>query len=362
MITSVYIHVPFCEHICTYCDFAKRFYNEKIIFSYLDALEKEIKEKYQGEIIQTIYIGGGTPSSLSFKALKRLMEIVKIFPLSNNYEFTIEVNPENIGEDKILLFKNSGVNRISMGVESTSKKNLQYLGRKHNYEIVKEKIRLLKKYGFKNINVDLIYALPNETIVDVKKDLDNLLSLDVQHLSTYSLEIHDNTILGIKNTPYISDEKDREMYDFICQYLKEKGFNHYEISNFCKSNYESRHNLVYWHNEEYYGFGMGASGYIGNIRYNNTRSYYNYLHNKRIIYQEELSMQDEITYELILGFRLVNGINKNDFMKKYHKKLVNIFNIDELIKKGYLIDDGEYIKISEDKLYIENSILENFVH
>lgn len=360
MTTSVYVHIPFCDNICNYCDFCKRYNFPKIINKYLDALEIDIKSNYKGEIIKTVYIGGGTPSSLSILELTKLMKIVKLFNFDNEYEFTFECNPENITEDKLLLLKENGVNRISLGVESTNNKYLEYLGRKHDYLMVKEKIKLIKKY-FDNINVDLIYALPNETISDLKKDLSNIVKLNVNHVSTYSLEIHNNTIFGINKVKSINEELDNEMYNEICKYLKDNGYDHYEISNFSKDNTYSRHNSVYWHNEEYYGFGLGASGYVNNIRYDNTRSIYNYVNGNRILNKEKLTKQDKISYELILGFRLVNGINKDDFKKKYRVNLIDQYNIKEMIKLGLLVDDGKYIKVNYNKLYIENIILENFV-
>ena len=360
MTTSCYIHIPFCDHICNYCDFCKRYNYSHIIDKYLESLKDEIINNYQGELLKTIYIGGGTPSCLDINELTKLMEIVKLFKLDFDYEFTFECNPENITEEKLVLLKKSGVNRISLGVESTIDKYLKYLGRKHDYKMVKDKVKLIKKY-FNNINVDLIYALPNESISDLKMDLSNIVNLSVNHVSTYSLEIHDNTIFGIKKTKSISEDIDSEMYNVICNYLKNNGFNHYEISNFSKDNTYSRHNLVYWKNNEYYGFGLGASGYVNSIRYDNTRSLVNYINGKRILNKEKLTKKDKISYELILGFRLVNGINKDDFKNKYGINLIDQYNIKELIKSGYLIDDGLNIKISYDKIYVENTILENFV-
>lgn len=360
MTTSMYIHIPFCSHICSYCDFCKRFYNEIECSNYLDSLEKEIKDNYKGEELKTLYIGGGTPSSLSINNLTKLFSILSNIKLSNDYEFTIEVNPENISEDKLKLFKDNRVNRISMGIESTSDKLLKYLNRKHDFKMVKEKINLIKKY-FININVDIIYAIPNETIDDLKIDLDNIMSLDIKHISTYSLIINDNTELGINKTHNIDEDLDRDMYDYICNYLKEHNFNHYEISNFSKDGYESRHNLVYWHNLNYYGFGLGASGYINNIRYDNTKSLTNYIKGNYLLNKEELNKEDIMSYHLILGFRLVNGINKKDFYNKYHINIIDVFNVKELIEKGYLIDNGDYIYIKYDMLYIENTILENFI-
>lgn len=360
MTTSAYIHIPFCDNICTYCDFCKRYSNDQIINKYLDELEKEIIDNYQGEILKTIYIGGGTPSSLNINDLKRLMKIIKLFKFDNNIEFTFESNPESITEEKLIILKENGVNRISIGIESTNNKFLKYLGRHHDFKMVQEKVNLIKKY-IGNINVDLIYALPNETIDDLKKDLHNVVNLDVNHVSTYSLEIHHNTILGIQKTESINEELDSDMYNYLCKYLKDKGFKHYEVSNFCKDNTYSHHNLVYWKNLEYYGFGLGASGYVNNIRYDNTRSMINYIRGNRRLNEEKLNISDQISYELILGFRLIDGINKEGFRKKYGVKLEDQYNIKELITKGYLLDDGLNIKVSYDKIYVENSILENFV-
>jgi len=361
MTTSAYIHIPFCEHICTYCDFTKNFYNEDIAKKYLDALEIEIKEKYKHEELKTLYIGGGTPTALSYDNLKRLLDITKIFQFDKEYEFTVEVNPENITKEKLFLLKKYGVNRISIGVESTTFQFLNYLGRHHDFSLVQEKISLIKEVGISNINVDLIYAIPNETLEDLLKDLENLVSLDVKHISTYSLEIHKNTILGIKKEKSISDEVDYKMYSLISNYLQEKGFIHYEVSNFAKDGYFSCHNLVYWHNDEYYGFGLGASGYLNNIRYTNTKNIGCYIDKKWVFYEEELSLKDKISYELILGFRLLGGINKKKFYQKYHKNLIDEFNIKDLIQKGDLIVDGDFLKINPDKIYVQNSILENFI-
>ena len=360
-VTSAYIHIPFCENICSYCDFCKMYYNEKQVSNYLDVLEKEIKNGYKGEELKTIYIGGGTPSSLSLNELERLLKILNYFNKSSVYEYTMEVNPENITYEKLLLMKKYGINRISMGVETTNDNLLSFLNRKHDYNMVKEKVLLMKELGFNNINLDLIYAIPNQTISDLKNDLDNLINLDINHISLYSLMINNNTKLFIDKVKSIDEDLDYEMYNYLCNYLKEYGFNHYEISNFSKEGYESHHNLVYWHNEEYYGFGLGASGYIEDIRYENTKSLANYLKGNYRLNEEALCKEDKISYELILGFRLINGINKTDFYNKYGVNLVDLYNIKELINDKKLIDNGSNIMISYDKIYIENEILINFL-
>ena len=358
---SVYIHIPFCNNICSYCDFAKVYYHDDIASKYLDALLKEVENNYRGEDINTIYIGGGSPSSLSIDNLKKLLNIIKLFNTSSKLEFTIELNPDDITKEKLYLYKTMGVNRISIGVESTNDKFLKYLHRKHNFKMVQEKIKLIKTVGFSNISVDLIYGMFGETIRDLDNDLKKILSLDINHISTYSLEIYDNTILGINNDKKVSDDLDREMYEYIVNYLENNGFNHYEISNFAKNRTYSKHNLVYWNNDHYYGFGAGASGYLDNIRYQNTRSIKNYLCGKRIVEKEVLSINDTISYALILGFRKVSGINKKDFYNKYHTDIIELYNIKDLINKGLLIDDGINIKINKKFLYVENSILENFI-
>ena len=259
MCESVYIHIPFCKTICSYCDFCKIFYNKEFVERYLDSLELEIKSNYQGEVIKTIYIGGGTPSCLGIDELQRLFEIIKIFNKDDGVEFTIECNIETLTEEKINLFLANGINRVSIGVQSLIDKNIKFLERHHNRELVIEKINLLKTKGINNINLDLIYALPNQTMEDLKYDLDEYMKLGITHISTYSLMIEPNTKLFINNTDNISEELDSKMYNFICSYLKQKGFKHYEISNFCLDGYESIHNLTYWNNNKYYGFGVGAS-------------------------------------------------------------------------------------------------------
>ena len=275
MTNSVYIHIPFCNHICSYCDFCKIYYNEKLVDKYLNELDKEIKNRYNNEVINTIYIGGGTPSSLDINQLKRLFETIKVFN-TKDLEFTIECNIENITEEKMALFKQCGINRVSIGVQTLNDKHIKFLNRFHNKTDVKNKIELAKKY-INNINIDLIYAIPGETLEELSQDLDFIIDLDINHISAYSLIIEEHTKLFIYKVTNIDEEMDFEMYKLICKKLKENGYNHYEISNYSKKGYESKHNLVYWNNQMYYGFGLGASGYINNVRYENTRSINKYL-------------------------------------------------------------------------------------
>lgn len=359
-VKSVYLHIPFCKSICSYCNFCKMFYNEKMVDRYLDCLEKEIKSRYQGEVLDTIYIGGGTPSCLSLKQLERLFQIVDILKKSNDFEYTIECNFDSMTKEKLELFQKYEVNRLSFGLESISSKNLKLLERKESKEKVEEVIFLAKTLGFSNINIDLMYAITTEDRKDLEKDLAFILSLDIPHISCYSLMIEENTKLYLKKIKYIDEELDFFMYNDICNKLKKK-YHHYEVSNFAKEGYESRHNLAYWNNLEYYGFGLSAAGYLENVRYTNTRSISSYLRGKTVYEKEVLDKNSKMSYEMILGLRKLDGVSKNDFYLKYQEKVEEVFTISYLIEKGWLLDEDGYLKIREENIYISNEILVYFL-
>ena len=358
---AVYIHIPFCSNICTYCDFCKMYYNKKHVTKYLEELEKEIKNNYNGETIETIYIGGGTPSSLDLEELEYLLKITEYFKTNNNLEFTVECNIENCSYEKLELLKKYNVNRLSFGVQTFNPNFLKVLGRKHNKEETFNIIKFAKELGFDNINIDLMYAFNGQTIDDLKKDLDLFLKLNINHISTYSLIIEPNTVLGINNYENIDEDLDYEMYRLIENTLKEHGYKHYETSNFAKEEFVSKHNLTYWNNLEYYGFGLGASGYINGIRYNNTRSLNNYLKGNYVLDKHELSKQEKMEEEMFLGLRKLDGVNKKDFKNKYGIDIKDAFDIDPEIKKGLLIDDGNNIYIPEKYQYISNQVLIKFI-
>jgi len=357
-ISAIYIHIPFCKRICSYCDFTKVFYNEKLVFKYLDVLDKEISDNYKGEKVETIYIGGGTPSSLSKLELERLFSIVDRIDKSNLVEFTIEVNPEDINEDKLRLFKDNGVNRISIGHETCDKKRLVELNR--SSFVTLDHIELVKKY-FDNINVDLMYGFNNQSVEEFLKDVDYIISLDIPHVSTYSLILEENTKLFIDKYKRLDDEVDASFYKLIQERLECVGLNQYEISNFAKDGYKSKHNLTYWNNFEYYGFGVGASGYIGDIRYSNTCSITSYIAGKLNRKLEVLDRKDKMVYEMILGLRKCEGVSKALFFDKYTCTINQSFDIMGLIKKDLLEEDREYIRIPKKYLYLENQILVKFL-
>lgn len=361
MVDAVYIHIPFCQDICTYCDFCKMFYNESLVDKYLIELEREVVTKYKGETIRTLYIGGGTPSCLNFNQLERLFAITNIFHLHHDYEFTFECNIENISEDMLKLLKRNRVNRISIGVQTFRDKFLKYLNRKHNKVLAFNNLEKAKEY-FDNISVDLMYAFKHQSLQDLEDDLDILLSLKIPHVSTYSLIIEEHTKLFINHEVNIDEDLDFQMYQLICKKLGENNFHHYEISNFAIDGYESKHNLVYWNNLNYYGFGLGASGYINNIRYDNTKSINSYLEGNYIYYTHQLNLQEMIENEFILGLRKISGINKKVFFKKYNKDLCSFESVKKMLTNNKLVDDGNNIYINGDLLYLSNDILVEFLN
>ena len=352
---SIYIHIPFCNSICTYCDFCKILYDRKYINDYLDNLEKEIKMRYNGEIVNTIFIGGGTPSSLNDNELIRLMNIIRVFKLNKEYEFTIECNVESITESKLEIMKNYGVNRISIGVESFDDNVIKLLGRNHTKNDVYKKIKIVKKY-FDNINIDLIYAAYDDINI-LKSDINCFLELDIPHISTYSLIIEDNTILKINGMKNIDEDTDYEMYKYIENTLEKNNYINYEISNYAKDGYQSKHNLVYWNNEEYYGFGLSSTSYISNERITNTRNLRNYLNGEysgTVIYEgKNIRMENEV----MLGFRKLDGIDLEVFKNKFNVSLEDIYNVKDLIDDGYLVEENNHIRIKKENMYISNEII-----
>lgn len=356
---SLYVHIPFCEHLCSYCNFIKIYYDEKIVDEYLYYLEKELQE-FHIENLDTIYIGGGTPSSLNEKQLDKLLQILSKIPLNNNYEYTIEANPENLSKEKIMLFKKYGVNRISLGIQTFDEKIGKLLNRKHNFEMVKEAVNNLNSIGIDNYSFDFIYAVPFQTKEIINKDIDMSLSLNPKHLSFYSLLIEKNTLLYIQKYQEAEDTIQRDFYDFIYEKLKENGFKRYEISNFSKPNYESKHNLTYWLDEKYYAIGLSASGYIDDNRYTNTKSMTEYLkgNTKRNIIK--ISKNDEIFEYIMLNLRLDKGIDLSDFFQKFKIDLLKEKEkeIKELEKRKLIFIKENHLKTTYNGSLLLHSVIE----
>lgn len=365
---GIYIHVPFCEQKCFYCDFTTMPYQDKRIDEYFKLLEREInlyQDDYSQYEVDTIYIGGGTPSYVNPIYIEKISNmILKKFNHSKNIEFTIEANPSSIDLYKLNKYLEIGINRISLGVQTFNDKILKSIGRNHCSEDVFKDIEIIRKIGFKNISLDLIMGLPEQTIDDINHDLEIIEDISPNHISYYDLIIEKNTRLhklyNDKEIILPDENTNRKFYNEIIHKLLEYELKQYEISNFAREGYESKHNLKYWNLEEYLSFGISAAGFFNNIRYNNELRYKNYkskIENglKPINIEDNLSTKDKIFEQIIMNMRLTKGLdiemlyNKYNFdIYKKNNKLIKDYISRELIKErnGFLIFTEEGFNIS----------------
>lgn len=354
---ALYVHIPFCSHMCHYCDFTKFSYVEKRIKPFLATLKQEL-DQIDTFSFKTVYVGGGTPTSLSIDQLEQLLIILK--PYTNEIvEYTFEANVENTTREKLELLKRYGVNRLSFGVQSTCDKTLEYIGRKHSYQQAVEGLICAREVGFTNISVDLIYGLPGQSISELEEDINNIIKLDVPHISTYSLTVHKNTIAHLQGWKEIDDGSSRDMYDLILDKLQSVGYSRYEVSNFAKSGYQGIHNHVYWENREYYAIGYGASGYVNRVRYQNIGSFSKYLSG---IIEKTTDPIDDKTFEfeyLMLNLRLKNGFSLVDFKRRTGNDFILKYKsaINKLVEYKLLIVDKDRVFTSDDGLIKLNYIL-----
>ena len=362
---GLYIHIPFCKRICTYCDFTKRVpKNKEMIDEYLKYLKEELfSYKKYFDSVDTIYIGGGTPTLLDLDELKVLFDMLKDF--KNIKEYTIEINPETLTIDKVKLFKKYGLNRFSIGVESFDENILKVLGRSHTKKDVYNAVNMLKKEGLNNINIDLIFAAPGSNLSSIENDLKEFYKLDIKHLSYYSLILEEKTILHHLYThnklQLIDNELEAKMYEFIINDLEKNGFKQYEISNFSKEGYKSIHNLKYWDNKEYIGVGLGASGYLDSTRYTNENLLKNYYKKYRKT-EEFIDKNTKFSEEMILGLRKIDGINIDYVNKTYEKDILNDYkDIKKYIESKDLAIDNGYIHLTKKGLLIANDIFVIFI-
>ena len=333
-VKSLYIHIPFCNKICDYCDFTKLQYFRNFASKYLEALKEELNS-YQIKDLKTIYVGGGTPTALEDDLFEELLVIIDQYT-SGVQEYTFEANPESLSLNKIKLLKSHGVNRVSLGVQTTDDKIIQAVNRDHSFEQVKTAVENLKDNGIDNINVDLILGLPHTSEKILRKDLENILSLNVKHVSCYGLTVNPHTVLFNKGFKEPEGDVLRQYYDIVEEELVKSGFIHYEVSNWAKPGYQSEHNLTYWRNEQYFGCGLGASGYLGETRYKNTVNLSQYLERVFVSEKEEVSSRDKLTYQIMLNLRTTEGFNI-EFVKDKTKE------IEELICGGFLKKEGDRI-------------------
>lgn len=366
MCKSVYIHIPFCKKKCKYCSFVS-FENRDKKKGYLYSLLKEIDYYYKNEELETFYIGGGTPSVVDISELEML---IKPFYFKPDCEKTIELNPDDITQQYTQGLKNLGFNRVSIGAQSFDDDILKSIGRRHSSKQTKTAVDILKQVGFDNINIDLIYGLPNQSRQKWIKDLKTALELDIQHLSLYGLKIDEGSYF-YKNPPENLPDEDTQadMYLDANRIIKEYGFLHYEISNYSKKGYNSRHNTNYWKCNEYYGFGVSAAGYQDGIRYSNTNSLEDYLNNPTLRKNGKfLTQTQQLEETIFLGLRLEEGIDVNfinekfdiDFENKYKKPLEKYLTTKHLLKtkKGYKLNNSE----SSNGFLLSNIILSEFMN
>lgn len=370
--SSAYIHIPFCTQICYYCDFSKVFIKNQPVDAYLQALIREISLADTGKL-RTLYIGGGTPTALSADQLNYLLShLQEILDLTEIEEFTIEANPGDLDAEKIKVLKKSAVNRVSLGVQTFNDKHLKRIGRSHNEAQIYDNIEALKVAGFDNISIDLIYALPGQTMEDVKENVEKALSLDIPHLSLYSLILEHHTVFmnkmrrGKLNLP--TEDLEAEMFDYIISELEKNGFEHYEISNFTKPGMESRHNLMYWNNDEYYGFGAGASGYVNGVRYRNRGPIQHYLRalaeeGHARLSEEVLTKNEMMEEEFFLGLRKKSGVSIARFEEKFQENFEDRYGkiVDELTSDGLVqITDGR-LRMTKKGLFLGDTVAEKFI-
>ena len=369
--TSAYVHIPFCTQICYYCDFSKVFIKNQPVDSYLEHLLQEF-HSYDIQKLRTLYIGGGTPTALSASQLEVLLDgLTKNLDLSMLEELTIEANPGDLDADKIAVLQNSAVNRVSLGVQTFDDKMLKKIGRSHTEKDIYENIDRLKLAGFDNISIDLIYALPGQTMDQVKDNVAKAIALDIPHMSLYSLILENHTVFMNRmrrgKLPLPKEELEAEMFEYIIAELERAGFVHYEISNFSKQGFESRHNLMYWDNAEYYGIGAGASGYVDGVRYKNHGPIRHYLkaveEGSARINEEHLSQREQMEEEMFLGLRKKSGVSMVRFEEKFERSFQELYGdiVKDLIQQGLMQVDGDRVRMTKRGLFLGDTVAERFI-
>ena len=365
---GLYIHLPFCRQKCSYCDFISFTNHVPDIDAYLKVLEQEMEE-YRGTPVDTVFLGGGTPSILSGPQLGFLLQGVRrIFKIDQNAEITIEANPKTLSPEKIKVLLSNGVNRLSLGVQSFVDQELKTIGRIHDAKTAYTTVCMARDLGFNNINLDLMMALPGQTLKSLRQTVETALSLKPEHLSCYSLILEEGTPLykqyqeGKVTLP--KEDTDREMYHFICKRLKENGYEQYEISNFSKSGKQCRHNLKYWQCEQYIGVGIAAHSYLDHRRFANTSDFKEYLSGRfHSEDRQELSNGDEMAEFMIMGLRMLKGVNIQEFERRFNIAIEEQFGgvSAKHVKNGFLAKEGDHYFLTAKGMDVSNTILCDFV-
>lgn len=384
---GIYVHIPFCKQKCYYCDFKSYANKEELIEKYIKWLKYEIKEVGEGNkldyendlddlvTVKTIYIGGGTPSYLDSKYIKEIIEEIREnFKLADKVEITIEVNPGTVNKTKLLDYINSGINRISIGLQSTDNELLKRIGRIHKYEDFLQTYNMAREVGFKNINVDLMLALPGQTIAKLEKGLKQVIDLQPEHISLYSLIIEDGTKIEkmLKNNEItLPDENiERKMYWETKKVLEEAGYIHYEISNFAKEGYKSEHNWNCWSQKEYMGFGVAAHSYTNDVRFSNIDSIEEYIENyeqgnvtDNFVFHEKQTQSSKMKEYMMLGLRKIEGISIQEFKNKFVGNPLYIYRkeLQKLVEEDLIEIELDKIKLTKKGLDFANIVWEEFI-
>lgn len=371
---GIYIHIPFCIKKCDYCDFISYCNKNDLVEEYIEKLKKEIKKELNNNKyrIKTIYIGGGTPSSIDSIYIVEILKLIKEKNNIENAEITIEVNPGTVTQKKLLDYKKAGVNRLSIGLQETHNNLLEQIGRIHTYEEFLDTYNLARNIGFENINVDLIIGLPKQSITDIKESLEKIITLNPEHISVYSLILEEGTKLynkyENKEIELPDEDLERNMYWYVKDTLENNGYKHYEISNFAKKGYESKHNISCWEQEEYIGIGVAAHSYLNGTRYSKNNNIEEYIKSnlEKSDYKninEVQSITDMQKEYMLLGLRKIEGVNIQKFKNKFGENPIFIFRneLNKLVGKNLIEVDGDVIKLTIKGLDFANLVWEEFV-
>ena len=365
---SLYIHIPFCRSKCSYCSFISFEDKKDLINPYLEALQKEATG-YKGTAVDTVYIGGGTPSYLDIRQLESLFEIIRSnFYFSSETEVTIETNPATFDLEKAEVLRDNGINRVSLGIQSLDDKFLNFLGRPYSRTDALSAFEILKQANFKNINLDLIYALPQQDEQEIKKDVAELLSLESEHISLYTLTIDPGSAFFKKGVVSVSQDTQARHYELVIAMLKEKGFRHYEVSNFSKEGHECRHNLNYWNAGRYIGLGVAAHSHLNGSRFWNTQGLQSYI--TKIQHsgsakagEEKLPAPQQLMEAFLIGLRLTQGVDLTDLETRYQTKLSSQKESDILafIQRGFLKKDNDRIKATPEGMMVLDELCSRLI-
>lgn len=384
---GLYVHIPFCKKKCEYCDFKSYADKEELIEEYVKWLKYELEEVGKGNrldyenhldnlaIVKTIYIGGGTPSLIDSKYISEILEVIKKnYTFAENTEITIEVNPGTVNKEKLEQYKKSGINRLSIGLQSTHDRLLKKIGRIHNYDDFLNTFKIARNVGFENINIDLMLGLPEQSIEDLEQSVEEVIKLNPEHISVYSLIVEEETPFYKKleanelNLP--EDDLERKMYWAVKEKLEKSGYIHYEISNFAKKGFESKHNLSCWNQDEYIGFGTSAHSYTNNIRYSNIDNIEEYINNfktdnetENFVFHEKQNKESKMKEFMMLGLRKIEGISIKDFKSRFSLNPIFAYRkeLEKLVDEELIEIDGDNIRLTNKGLDLANLVWEEFV-